>query len=63
MRKEMKTICQAEAEFQAAAHAVVGEKNFYLKAQKVDVLIARLSSFVQVAGHEIRALKSKGEGV
>ena len=57
----MKTLCQAEAEFQAAAHAVVHEKNFYLKAQKVDALIARLSVFVQVVGHEVRALKSKGE--
>lgn len=59
----MKTLCQVEAEFQAAVHAVVGESNFFLKAQKVDALIARLSSFVQVAGAEIRALKNKVEGV
>lgn len=59
----MKTLCQVEAEFQAAAHAVVNESNLLLKAGKVDKLIARLSSFVQVAGAEIRSLKNKVEGV
>jgi hypothetical protein len=59
----MKTLLQVEAEFQAAAHGVVDEKNFLAKAQKVDALIARLSAFVQVAGAEIRSLKNKVEGV
>lgn len=59
----MKTLLQVEAEFQAAAHGVVNEKNILAKAQKVDALIARLSAFVQVVGVEIRGLKNKVEGV
>ena len=62
MGQNMKTLIQAESEFQAAAHAVVSESNFFLKAQKVDVLIARLSSLVQVACHEIRRLQNIVEG-
>ena len=63
MRGDMKTLCQAETEFQKAAHAAVAEKNLFRKAEHVDALIARLSGLVQVLGHEVRCLKNKVEGV
>jgi hypothetical protein len=59
----MKTLLQVEAEFQAAAHSVVHEKNLLVKAQRVDALINRLAAVVQVVGAEIRSLKNKVEGV
>lgn len=63
MRQDMKTLLDTEAQFQAAAHAVVSEKNVFKKAEHVDKVIVRLAQLIQVICHETRNLKNKVEGV